>query len=82
MVLVVITLALDSSGNLYAGGNFTLAGGVANTVRIAKWDGSVWTPLSTGLTDTVLDIAIDKNDNVYVAGYVYKCWRCKRRLYC
>jgi len=35
-------LAIDNNGILYAGGLFTLAGGVANTTRIAKWNGSVW----------------------------------------
>ena len=59
---------LDSNGNLYAIGRFTTAGGVADTVYIAKWDGSVWTPLSTGLSDYALGIAVDKDDNIYVAG--------------
>ena len=36
----VYALAVDASGNLYAGGNFTTAGGVSAN-RIAKWDGAV-----------------------------------------
>ena len=30
-------LAFGPDGSLYAGGDFALAGGVANTVRVAKW---------------------------------------------
>ncbi|MGB9613419.1 MAG: chitobiase/beta-hexosaminidase C-terminal domain-containing protein, partial [Candidatus Margulisiibacteriota bacterium] len=37
----VYALAVDSSGNLYAGGSFTTAGGVSAN-RIAKWNGSSW----------------------------------------
>jgi hypothetical protein len=39
----------DGSGPaLYAGGSFTTAGGIAAN-RIAKWDGSSWQPLGSGL---------------------------------
>jgi hypothetical protein len=41
----------DGSGDgpaLYAGGSFTIAGGVA-TNYIAKWDGHEWAPLGSGL---------------------------------
>ncbi len=34
---------------LYAGGSFTTAGGVAAN-RIARWDGSVWSPVGSGMT--------------------------------
>jgi len=62
------TIAINSSGNVYCGGGFSTAGGVANTVNIAKWDGVVWTPLSTGLNSAVTDIAIDKSNNLYIVG--------------
>ena len=35
---IVFALAVDASGNLYAGGSFTVAGGVSAN-HIAKWDG-------------------------------------------
>jgi hypothetical protein len=39
----------DGSGPaLYAGGTFTLAGGVSAN-GIAKWDGASWSPLSSGI---------------------------------
>jgi hypothetical protein len=65
----VYAIAIDGNGILYAGGTFTTMGGVANTARIAKWDGSVWTPLSTGIsTVSVQALAIDNNNNVYIGG--------------
>lgn len=65
----VSTLALDSSGNLYAAGYFTTAGGVAAN-RIAKWDGSSWSALGTGLAanDGTLKLWVDSNDDLYITG--------------
>ncbi len=42
-------LAFDSSGNLYAGGYFSGMGSVAAN-SIAKWNGSTWSALGTGLS--------------------------------
>ena len=39
-LITVYALAVDASGTLYAGGDFTTAGGVSANY-IAKWDGSV-----------------------------------------
>ena len=44
----VDALAVDGAGNLYAGGYFTIAGGVAAN-HIAKWDGSAWSALGSGM---------------------------------
>src|SRR3954463_9904779 len=44
----VYAAVIDSSGNLYIGGNFTMVGGVAAN-RIAKWDGSSWSALGSGM---------------------------------
>ena len=42
--------ALAVSGtNLYAGGDFTTAGGVSANY-IAKWDGSAWSALGSGMS--------------------------------
>ena len=41
-------LAVDASGNLYAGGDFTTAGGVSAN-HIAKWDGTNWSALGSGM---------------------------------
>ena len=48
-----LTVFDDGGGPaLYAGGHFTTAGGVAAN-RIAKWDGSSWTALGSGLNGSV-----------------------------
>jgi len=57
-----------NGADVYIGGDFTSAGGVSNTLRIARWDGSNWHPLSTGLNSTVLSIAANGSD-IYVGGF-------------
>jgi hypothetical protein len=48
----------DGSGPaLYAGGEFTSAGGAAAN-RIAKWDGSSWSALGSGMNDDVYTLAV------------------------
>jgi hypothetical protein len=75
-------IAIAPDGNLYAGGLFGLAGGVANTSHIAVWtfdSGYTWAPLGTGLNDNVLALAIAPNGDLYVGGsfdnvaYPYLC---------
>jgi trimeric autotransporter adhesin len=55
-----LTVFDDNSGSgpaLYAGGNFTTAGGQPAN-RIAKWDGSTWSALGTGMTDSVFALTV------------------------
>jgi trimeric autotransporter adhesin len=52
-------LAVDG-GNLYVGGSFTNAGGVAAR-NVAKWDGSKWSALASGLG----------NPGLFFAGYLF-----------
>jgi hypothetical protein len=48
-----LTVFDDGTGPaLYVGGNFTDSGGVAAN-RIARWDGTAWSPLGSGLNDRV-----------------------------
>jgi len=52
----VYTLTVHDDGTgpaLHAGGNFTVAGG-ASANRIAKWDGTGWTPLGAGTNGEIL----------------------------
>lgn len=62
----------DSAGNVYVGGLFTTAtntgGGTVATNNIAMWNGSQWLALGTGTNGEVLDLAVDCNDCLYVAG--------------
>jgi hypothetical protein len=59
-------------GGVYVGGGFSNAGGLPNADRIAKWNGSSWTAVSSSTAqfpdNTSVDaIAVD-DDNVYVGG--------------
>jgi hypothetical protein len=60
--------ALAMSGtNLYAGGYFiTAAGGPGN--YIAKWDGSAWSALGSGLNNRVRALAADGAGHLFVGG--------------
>jgi hypothetical protein len=54
--------ALAVSGtNLYAGGDFSNAGGVSATF-IAKWDGSAWSALGSGVVCPVFALAVSGTD--------------------
>ena len=76
---IVNSLVFDNSGNLYAGGNFTQAGGVSAN-NIAKWNGTNWSALGSGIGaggptvigPTFLSInalAFDNLGNLYAGGY-------------
>ena len=75
----VMTIAIAPNGNVYIGGAFTLAGGVANTSHIAMWNGTSWSALSTGLNKAVYALAFAPNGDVYIGGsftdpaYPYLC---------
>jgi hypothetical protein len=43
-------------------------GGVANTSKIAYWNGSAWAALSTGLNGSVLAMEFSPNGDLYIAG--------------
>ncbi len=61
----MVALAV-SGANLYAGGVFTTANGIAANY-IAQWDGSSWTALGSGLNSTVYALAVSGSD-LYVGG--------------
>ena len=64
----VFVLAVDSSGNLYAGGEFAVAGDVSAN-SIAKWDGESWSALGSGMNSSVNALAFDSSGNLYAGGY-------------
>jgi hypothetical protein len=60
-------MALAASGStLYAGGDFTNAGGVAAS-SIAQWDGTTWTPLGSGINGNVNALAVSAG-TLYAGG--------------
>lgn len=59
--------AMASTGNdLYVGGAFSKAGGIAAN-GVAKWDGTNWSTLGSGVAGQVLALAIS-GTNLYVGG--------------
>jgi hypothetical protein len=63
----VNALVVDGSGNLYAGGTFTTAGG-APASRVARWDGMGWHALDSGMDGNVNALAVDGSGNLYAGG--------------
>src|SRR5437867_7812480 len=63
----VYALAVSGS-DVYAAGSFTIAGGRPAT-NIAKWDGSSWTALGSGMNGSVYALAVSGTD-VYAGGDV------------
>lgn len=64
----VYALCFDSAGNLYAGGDFTLMGGVANAIRIAMWNGTVWSALGGGVDNGTVRCLAHRNSKLYMGG--------------
>ncbi len=62
----VNAMAVDGSGNVYVGGSFTLIGTVPAN-NIAKWNGSAWSALGSGINGYVYALAVSGTD-LYVGG--------------
>ena len=63
----VNAIALTAQGELYAGGNFTAAGG-ADASFVAKWNGDNWSALSGGINGVVYAAALGATGELYVGG--------------
>lgn len=59
-------MAVDGTGNVYVGGNFTEVAELAAN-HIAKWNGSAWSILGSGVNGPVEAIAVSGTD-VYAGG--------------
>lgn len=62
----VNAIVSDGSGNIYIGGEFTSVQGMPAN-GIAKWNGTSWTALGSGIIGSIRSIAIIGND-IYVGG--------------
>lgn len=56
----VNSLAADDQGNIYVGGSFTNAGGVSGASNIARYNGSSWSALGSGVSGAVADLDYDQ----------------------
>jgi hypothetical protein len=63
-----IQALLFDEGVLYIGGGFSSVGNIP-AINIARWNGSSWSALGSGLNDFVFSIAIDEEGRLYAAGY-------------
>jgi hypothetical protein len=64
--LTTVRALACSSNNVYAGGEFSFAGGVYSP-NCARWDGANWNAMGTGLGSVVAAILVQTN-GIYVAG--------------
>ncbi|MFZ2654451.1 MAG: hypothetical protein WAX69_06005, partial [Victivallales bacterium] len=67
------SLVFYDASNLYAGGDFIIAGGVTVN-RIAKWNGTTWSALGSGMSSGLVNsMACDPaTGNLYAAGSFIK----------
>jgi hypothetical protein len=72
---LLLALAVFDDGDrpaLYAGGIFTVAGGVTAS-NIARWDGTSWAPLGSGTSDDGVSAITGFDDGsgpgLHVGGY-------------
>ena len=66
-VTAVHSLAVAADGTLYVAGIFTAAGGVPCN-NIARWDGTSWSALSSGIDGPVYSLAINNASGILYAG--------------
>ena len=63
----VEAMVFDSNGNLYVGGLFGKAGGMA-VRNVAQWNGSAWSALGAGLESRVSTLAAGPDGTLYAGG--------------
>ena len=69
----IYALAVGATGDVYVGGSFSQAGASAAS-RVARWNGTAWNTLGTGVSDggnggSVFALALNLGGEVYVGGY-------------
>jgi hypothetical protein len=62
----VNALAFDSSGNLFVGGDFTQINGIS-TPFIARWNGTDWSSLGSGM-NSVVEALVAHGNELYAGG--------------
>ena len=65
----VMALAVSSTGDLYVGGDFyAVNGNMANTSRLARWDGSAWSSVGGGVVNDPVFALLLHAGELYVGG--------------
>ena len=66
---IVYSIAVAPNGDVYICGDFTIIGAIADTSRVAYWDGTAWNGLTTGATDDIVrDIMFDEGGTLWAVG--------------
>ncbi len=65
---IIYSVVWLPNGDIVAGGNFSLIGGVAAN-NIARWNGTAWQPLGAGVTGTVRSMVVTPNGTVVVGTF-------------
>jgi len=63
----VTSLAIDSNDNIYAGGRFLKAGTISVN-NLAKWNGTSWLAVGTGVTGTIYALKISPQGDLIIGG--------------
>lgn len=63
---IVSAAVADGSGNIYVGGSFYHVGGIL-AYQIARWNGTSWSTLGSGMNNSVKALAIS-GSNLYAGG--------------
>ncbi|MCK5644319.1 MAG: hypothetical protein KAJ19_26205, partial [Gammaproteobacteria bacterium] len=66
---IVYAVHVARDGNVYMFGSFATVDSVAGTARAAMWNGTAWTPLSTGFDNTAFDVSESPNGDLYICGF-------------
>lgn len=67
---VVRAVVADGEGNVYIGGHFSAVADIF-ALSVAKWDGSEWHPLGSGI-DAVIHALALKGDELYAGGHFWE----------
>jgi hypothetical protein len=63
----VQAIVIDDLGTVVVAGSFSSAGGIPAS-NIAKWNGTTWSALDTGMNDAVYALALDSGGNLAAGG--------------
>lgn len=64
----VTALAAAANGDVFAAGDFTIAGGTA-ALHIARWDGAAWHALGSGIAGNLSDLEVMPNGDLIACGF-------------